>query len=233
MSEELTEKSQIVTEPMLLKVVNSLTSCSVEGIHPKGDLNKFWDGFVSSRALAADYLSSRRYSTNDMRVAALIRNESLKAGAVGFVTGFGGFVSMPVTLPADIVGTWAVQARMVGAIAEIYGYSVHEPDVQTGILLCLLGGKVSEQVLQGCGVKVAKKLSAKLIDKIPGKILTQINKAVGFRFLTKSGEKGIVNLTKLIPVFGAIVSGGFDNLSTKAVGKMAQRFYSADINESL
>lgn len=45
------------------------------------------------------------------------------------------------------------------------------------------------------GVKVAEKG----IEKIPGKALVKINQKIGFRFITKFGEKGIVNLGKLLP----------------------------------
>ena len=40
----------------------------------------------------------------------------------------------------------------------------------------------------------------KAIQKIPGKALTKINQKIGFRFITKMGEKGIVNLGKMIRV---------------------------------
>jgi hypothetical protein len=35
-------------------------------------------------------------------------------------------------------------------------------------------------------------------------ILKKINQKVGFRLVTKFGEKGIINLSKLIPVVGGL-----------------------------
>lgn len=37
-----------------------------------------------------------------------------------------------------------------------------------------------------------------MVKKIPGTVLTKINQKVGFRFLTKFGEKGIINIAYTI-----------------------------------
>lgn len=218
------KKNQNVTEPMLVKVANSMTDAAVNGICTKGFLAHFGDGFVSSHALSAQYLGNDKYSNDDERIDDLIKWESLKSGAVGFLTGLGGFLTLPITLPADMAAVWAVQARMVGAIAEINGYSLKDESVKTGVLLCLIGSDVASAV-RNSGVKLTTKITQSLINKIPGKVLSEINKKVGFRLLTKAGEKGIVNLTKLVPVFGGVFSGTFDTLSTKVVGGFARKFF--------
>ena len=56
------------------------------------------------------------------------------------------------------------------------------------------------------------------IKRIPGKVLTKINQKVGFRFITKFGTKGIINMGKLVPGVGAIIGGGLDFAETKAIG---------------
>ncbi len=42
----------------------------------------------------------------------------------GFVTGLGGFVTMPVALPVNIAEFYVQATRMVGAIATLRGYDV-------------------------------------------------------------------------------------------------------------
>ena len=64
-----------------------------------------------------------------------------------------------------------------------------------------------------------------LIKKIPGKVLTKINQKVGFRFITKFGTKGIVNLGKLLPGVGAIVGGGLDLVETKIIAERAYKWF--------
>ena len=48
--------------------------------------------------------------------------------------------------------------------------------------------------------------------------MVKINQKVGFRVITKFGQKGIVNLGKLVPGVGAVLSGGFDFAETKLIG---------------
>ena len=197
-----------------VKVANWLTKAAINGIGP----------LSSSRALAQEYCIDKSYADNDARVKSLIKWEASKNFGTGFLTGLGGFVTLPVTVPAGIGAAWAVQARMVGAIAEIYGHSVNESRVQTMILLCLIGSDATA-ILRQCGAKVGRKVSEKLIEKIPGKILTEINKKVGFRLITKSGEKGLINLTKCVPIVGGVISGTVDAVSCRVVGKCAIKMF--------
>ena len=201
-------------DSVLVKVANWLTGAAINGIGP----------LSSSRDLAQEYRIDKSYADDDARVKSLIKWEASKNFGTGFLTGLGGFVTMPITVPAGIGAAWAVQARMVGAIAEIYGHSVNESRVQTMILLCLIGSDALA-ILRQTGVKVGRKVSEKLIEKIPGKILVEINKKVGFRLITKGGEKGIVNLTKCVPIVGGVIAGTVDVLSCRVVGKCAIKMF--------
>lgn len=64
-----------------------------------------------------------------------------------------------------------------------------------------------------------------VIKKIPGKVLTKINQKVGFRFITKFGTTGVVNLGKMIPGVGAIVGGGLDLAETKIIANRAYKWF--------
>lgn len=50
--------------------------------------------------LANDYL--QKYSTKEVACQAMLRNQIVKCTTSGFITGFGGFITMPVTLPANV-----------------------------------------------------------------------------------------------------------------------------------
>ncbi len=63
------------------------------------------------------------------------------------------------------------------------------------------------------------------VNKIPGKVLTKINQKVGFRFLTKFGTKGLINIGKAIPVVGSVISGGFDFAETKIIADRAYKMF--------
>jgi uncharacterized tellurite resistance protein B-like protein len=57
---------------------------------------------------------------------------------------------------------------------------------------------------------------------VTGAALTKINRAVGFRLVTKFGTKGVVNLGKAIPLVGGVIGGSIDALSTNKIGNVAR-----------
>ena len=211
-----------IDESTLTKVATWLTETAVNGIGP----------LSSSIQLAQEYKIDQDYPDDDARVDSLINWETSKNFTTGFVTGLGGLITLPVTLPAGLGASWAVQARMVGAIAEIYGHSVKEDRIKTAILMCLVGGEVVD-VLKGLGVKVGQKITENLIKRIPAKLLTEINKKVGFRLLTKAGEKGLINLTKMIPIIGGPISGAVDAAMCRTVGKVAKKVFKSNHKTSM
>ena len=134
------------------------------------------------------------------------------------VTGFGGFITMPVAIPANIGSVIYVQMRMIACTAYMADYDLNSDQTQTFVYACLAGVAVNS-LLKQAGIKFGVKFANGVIKKIPGKVLTKINQKVGFRFITKFGSKGIVNLGKMLPGVGAIVGGGLDLVETKDVYK--------------
>ena len=108
---------------------------------------------------------------------------------------------------------------------RIYGgYELNSDHTQTFVYACLAGVAVNE-LLKQASIKFGVKFATSLIKKIPGKVLTKINQKVGFRFITKFGTKGLVNMGKLIPGVGAVVGGGLDLVETKAIGDRAYKWF--------
>lgn len=213
-SKKVVEKIQVnLTEQQMMEILNTLYIKSIDGI-PKVSL--------PIDDLVKDYLDKNE----DVEKAAesLINNSIVKCGTSGFLTSFGGFATLIAALPANITSVIYVQLRMCCAIAKMAGYDIYSDQVQTFIFVCLTGSAMTD-ILKQAGVKFGEKLGISMIKKIPGKTLTAINKKVGFRFVTKFGEKGIVNLGKVIPVVGGVVGGGFDIASTSVIGKNAYSIF--------
>lgn len=168
--------------------------------------------------LADSYL--KKYSS-EKAIEELVSWQIRKCATSGFLTGLGGFITLPVTIPANISSVLYVQMRMIAAIAYIRGYNLKDDEVKT-LIYCILAGLSIENLLKSAGIQFTKKASLSLIQKIPGKVLTAINQKIGFRFITKAGEKGVVNLTKIVPVFGGIIGGGIDWIATKKIAKIAR-----------
>ncbi|EME3594777.1 EcsC family protein [Enterococcus faecium] len=172
--------------------------------------------------LADDYI--KKYGRTDKAIDKLIKNQLSKNSLNGFVTSFGGFITMPVTLPANVTSVMYVQMRMIAAIALIRGYDLRDDEVQTFVYSCLIGHAVAD-TFKNAGVQVGNKFALNAVNKIPGKVLTKINQKIGFRFITKAGTKGTVNLIKVVPVVGAGVGASIDFSTTWAIAKRAKKVF--------
>ncbi len=172
--------------------------------------------------MANDYM--KKHKSKEAACKAMLRNQVAKCTTSGVVTGFGGFITMPVTIPANVGSVIYVQMRMIACTAYMADYELSSDQTQTFVYACLAGVAVNS-LLKQAGIKFGVKFANGLIKKIPGKVLTKINQKVGFRFITKFGAKGIVNLGKLLPGVGAVVGGGLDFVETKIIADRAYKWF--------
>lgn len=172
--------------------------------------------------MAGDYL--KKYDTKGKACGAMLKNQITKCTTSGIVTGFGGFITMPVTIPANMGSVIYMQMRMIACTAYMAGYDLNSDQTQTFVYACLAGVAVNG-LLKQAGIQFGVKFANGVIKKIPGKVLTKINQRVGFRFITKFGSKGIVNLGKMLPGVGAIVGGGLDLVETKVIADRAYKWF--------
>lgn len=202
-----------LTEKQMLEILDTLYTKSVNGI-PKVSL--------PVEDLVNDYITKN--DSIEKAAKSLINNSTIKCCTSGFITGLGGFTYTLVALPANITSVIYVQLRMCCAIAKMAGYDITSDQVQTLIYACLTGSGMVD-IFKQAGIKFGKKYGTSLIEKIPGTTITTINRKVGFRFVTKYGKTGIVNLTKLVPVVGGVIGGGVDVASTKLIGYNAYKLF--------
>jgi uncharacterized protein (DUF697 family) len=101
--------------------------------------------------------------------------------------------------------------------------------IKTFVYACLAGNGTKD-ILKNAGIQISKKLAINGIKKIPYEVIKKINQAVGFRLLTKFGEKGVINLGKMVPVAGGIIGGTVDGVTTNTIGNVARKLF---IEESI
>lgn len=198
-----------LTETKIMQALDWAYDKAVNGI----------SGLDSAQELADDYIEDGKSLVDSAN--SLIRWQNTKAATSGFLTGLGGLLAMPVTLPVNITTVLYVQIRMIAAIAVIGGYDVRDDKVKAIVYACL-AGDAAKETLKGVGIAIGSKVAMNAVKAIPGKTIIAINKTVGFRLLTKLGETGIINLGKAVPIVGGIVGGGFDLYMTNAVGNIAR-----------
>lgn len=154
----------------------------------------------------------------------MVKYQIMKCTTSGFVTGFGGLITLPISVPANLASVLYVQMRMIAGVAAIAGYDPRSDQVQSMVYACLVGKSMTDLFKQ-CGVDFGKKMAELAIGKIPGSVCSKINRAVGFRLITKFGETGVINLGKAIPVVGAAVNASFDLATTKVIADNALKVF--------
>jgi hypothetical protein len=136
--------------------------------------------------------------------------------AGGFVTSLGGFVTLPVALPANVLEFYLVATRMVAGIASARGYDIRQPEVRSAVLLALVGAD-ADDLLSKAGLTKTGRLANLAAQQLPGPALMVVNKAVGFRLLTQVGKKTLTRFGKAVPLVGGVVGAGLDTYLLKRI----------------
>jgi hypothetical protein len=171
----------------------------------------------------ADYYLSHNDDLEE-KVNSLIRWQNTKSATSGFLLGLGGALTLPVAIPANLASVLYVQMRMIAAIAYMGGYDLKDDRVRTLVYVCLCGN-AAKDILKDVGIMIGTKLTKQAITKVSYTVISKINRAVGFRLLTKFGTKGAINLGRAIPIAGGIVGGGVDLLATNTIGNIARNIF--------
>ena len=194
-----------------LEFAKWLTSAAASGFGPLSPADK----------LAEEYLIDQSYTNNDERVDSLIKWESAKNFTCGFLSGLGGVINKPFSISAEIASAFLVQARMVTAIAIIYGHNAEEEKIKTAVLLAICGQGATE-VLKKYGVKIAEELTRLVIEQLTEELCKKISQAAGEYLLKKAAKE---TLATLIPLVGGVVRGSFNAASCVASGKTAKTLF--------
>lgn len=167
-------------------------------------------GVDSAYDLGNSYLAQQ--GSLEAQVDSLIKWQVAKAATSGFVTGLGGVMIMPLTVPANIASVIYVQIRMIAAIAYMGGHDIREDRVKSLIYICMVGNGAKE-LLKDMSVKAGERLAAKIAEKVSTSIAS------------KTGEKSVTSLGKAVPVLGGVVGGSYDAITTRVVGKVAKKIF--------
>lgn len=202
-----------INKKTIIKILDSIYDNALEGLPTTSTIEE----------LAEDYLKANN-GNKEKAIDSLIKWAITKSSASGFVSSVGGIITLPIAIPWGLTASFYIQMRMIAAIAIISGYDPRSDQVKTLVYCCLVGDSCMN-FLKEAGIKVGQKLTHKVISSISRETLVTINRFVGFRLVTKFGEKGVVNLIKWIPVVSGVVGGIFDGSSCYFSGKTAKKIF--------
>jgi hypothetical protein len=129
-----------------------------------------------------------------------------------------------VSVPAAAAGLYIIATRMCAGIAYLRGYDVGTDEVRSAILVSLLGS-AGASTLKKAGVEIGRRSTAVALERLPARILVEINKRVGYLLVVKAGEKGVLNLSKLVPLVGGPIGAAIDGVSCKTIATYALRTF--------
>ena len=185
--------------------------------------------------LAEEYLS--KYHTKQQAARKLINNQILKVSSSGGLAGLSNTTATEIAnkagnalYAANITTALYVQVRMVAAIALIGGYDILDDEVKGQMYKCFLSNAISDAIKLPT-TTIARKTFEKLIKSIPYERIKDVNQKMGYRFITKNGKNGVINLTSLIPLACAIATAGLDAISTKLIGVAAYNMFIENASE--
>ncbi|WP_235620632.1 EcsC family protein [Mycolicibacter sinensis] len=192
-----------------LKFANKILAIGVDGLGP----------YKSATQIADEALTT--HGDTEAAIKRLIAIHRRWVGSSGFATGMGGLATLPVAVTTDVTVFYMLCARMSAAIALLRGYDVQSEEVRSAVLISLLGANASA-VVGRVGVEVGKKTTLAGLRRLPGRVLININRKVGYRLLTKFGTKGSINLIKGIPLVGGGVGASVNVVAINQIARYAK-----------
>lgn len=165
-------------------------------------------GSFDSAGTVAREAQSRR-SDPERAIDDLVGQHMRLIAANGFVTGLGGFVTLPIALPANVAGFYILATRLSGSIAAVRGYDLNDEGVRAAVLLSLVGAD-AQDLLKKVGYVGSARLASLAAERMPGPVLLAINKGVGFRLMTRIGRGTFARFGRAVPLFGGVVGAGVD-----------------------
>ena len=166
----------------------------------------------------------------DEQVDRLVRRHIALSSATGFVTGLGGWLTLPITLPADLVGVATLQLHMAASVAALAGHDPTLPVNRERVIACLIGSgpadesrDAEQEVIDRTALKVAER-GLNFVLSNAGQLLSWgTQKVVTGRIKRK--------LIRGVPVIGGVIGAVSDGFVTAQVSRAARDTFFGGIEE--
>jgi len=184
-------------------------------------------GFFKGAARLAEDALAAHHGDAERAIDALARGGIRTAAGGGFVTSLGGFVTMPVAIPVNVLEFYVLATRTAGAIAKLRGYDIADPTIRTAILLTLVGSK-PDDILNKAGITLGSSTLGALASRgLPDAAVMVLNKAVGFRLLASVGATTLARFGRAVPLLGGVVGALADGALLSRIAREARREFPA------
>ena len=194
----------------LVRVIEKVLDAGIDG---RGPLESAQE--VADRALVAS-------PDPEAAIDHIVRTHLGIGAAGGFVTGFGGLLTLPVALPANVAEFYLTATRMVAAIASIRGYDLTQEQIRAAVLLTIVGAE-AEDLLRKAGLPApGGRMTRLAAERLPGPALMIVNKALAFRVVNRVLRTGLAHAGRIVPVIGGALGAGLDTYLLKRIADQAR-----------
>lgn len=191
-------------------VLNTLYPFAVSGLPLLG----------TPQTLAADM--RRTAGDRAEQAQRLVMRHIAASGTAGFLSGLGGFFTLPIVLPANLAGVALVQLHMAASVAALAGLDPKRPDVKRRVVDCLVGTRPAE------GDDGKRAAEDEALDRVGLKLAERglnfvITNAIGAATWAGKRAAGRVQrrLVRGVPVLGGVIGAVSDGYVTLQVARNA------------
>lgn len=183
------------------------------------------DGRLTYRSAREIALRADRGGRNARKRAErrIVRRHRRGVTVGGFTTGLGGFLTLAILLPLNVVEFYVQSTRMVAAIAATRGHDVSDDEVRARVLTTLLGEE-SGDVLDHLGLTPIAGVATKQVAKrLPAPQISQVANAIGVRILRRFALRSFRIFGKAIPGLGGVIGAWSDRRQLRKIAATARR----------
>lgn len=197
--EQAADQEHGSTSDAVTKVVQRILDVGIDG-----------KGRFSSAQAVADAALRKSGGDAERAVDTVVKQHLALGAGSGFLTGLGGFVTLPVALPANVLGFYVLATRMSAAIARLRGYDITQEQIRSAVMLSLVGADAQDLLAKAGMMAPGGRLATMAAQRLPGPALMVVNKAVGFRILSTAGRSTLTRFGRGVPVVGGALGAGLD-----------------------
>lgn len=129
----------------------------------------------------AEMRAAQPNAPTEQLIGRIIQRQALRSGLIGAITGLGGFFTLPIALPIDVLLSLRLQAALVNFIAHTYGHTNDDVEAQLRNQLIMAGGSRVTQsatgAVTGFLVRVIGKSFSKLVPFLGAALSFGVNYA--------------------------------------------------------
>ncbi len=180
------DTGQLITLICVVGCVLPMVSLAIIGVVIFWFGRKWLDGLTApdTQKMMTEYqtaISKNPQANRQDLIQKVINQQAFKCGVVGFITGLGGFFTLPIALPIDLVLSTQFQAAMVNFIAHLYGYP-NDRDTQVATWMVMTGSgevsKMSIKFIMGVVLRVIGKSFSKFVPFLGALVSFGVNYAL-------------------------------------------------------